>query len=399
MNDWMKVVRAPTRYRVGGNRLGFKTNTRYLLMALAALFFILIFYFILSSNSSIHRKSSAPLNSKFISKYLYDIFNDGLAKDYNSLYPLTPPVQNHGTKLYRLLAVADLDTSSKHDSSKFVSYLLHGKLLLNDNLKEAQIDFETSPRELSTQYAYGDRGMELSELVVFNGKLYSCDDRTGIVYEIRVEDRMAVPWVILVDGDGRNTSKGFKCEWMTVKDRKMYIGGLGKEWTTAKGELVNHNPQWIKVVGHLGDVSHVDWRDNYNKMRSHGGYLFPGYMIFESSAWSEADKKWYFLPRRASKDSYDETLDERRATNLMIKADEQFSQVDYQTIGTIIPVRGYSSFKFVPNTNERLIVALKSEEDAGSTRTYVTLFDVNGLILVADKLISDKFKYEGIEFV
>lgn len=48
-------------------------------------------------------------------------------------------------------------------------------------------------------------GMELSELVVFNGHLYSVDDRTGVVY--RIEGNKAVPWVILPDGDG-SVSKG-----------------------------------------------------------------------------------------------------------------------------------------------------------------------------------------------
>jgi soluble calcium-activated nucleotidase 1 len=112
--------------------------------------------------------------------------------------------------------------------------------------------------------------MELSELIVFNGKLYSCDDRTGIVYQIDVDKARAVPWVVLADGDGSSSSKGFKCEWMTVKDEKLFVGGLGKEWTTAKGELVNHDPQWVKVIGHLGDVSHVDWSGNYESIRKVG---------------------------------------------------------------------------------------------------------------------------------
>ena len=43
--------------------------------------------------------------------------------------------------------------------------------------------------------------MELSELVIFNGRVYSVDDRTGIVYEI-TEDR-PIPWVILPDGNGK----------------------------------------------------------------------------------------------------------------------------------------------------------------------------------------------------
>jgi soluble calcium-activated nucleotidase 1 len=123
-------------------------------------------------------------------------------------------------------------------------------------------------------------------------------------------------------------------------------------------------------------------------------------MIFESCAWSSLEAKWFFLPRRASQQKYDEDLDEKRATNLLVEADETFENVEYKRVGQIIPVRGYSSFKFVPNTRDRLILALKSEEDEGKTRTYVTLIDrIAGHVLVPDLLISDDLKYEGIEFV
>ena len=61
--------------------------------------------------------------------------------------------------------------------------------------------------QLQSALATGGRGMELSELVVFNGKLYSVDDRTGVVYH--VENNKVVPWVILSDGNGGET-KGFK---------------------------------------------------------------------------------------------------------------------------------------------------------------------------------------------
>lgn len=43
-----------------------------------------------------------------------------------------------------------------------------------------------------------------------------------------------VPWVILEDGPG-TVDKGFKAEWMTVKNHHLYVGGLGKEWTTEDG--------------------------------------------------------------------------------------------------------------------------------------------------------------------
>lgn len=43
--------------------------------------------------------------------------------------------------------------------------------------------------------------MELSELVVFDGKLLTFDDRTGIVFEI-INEKI-IPWLLLMDGDGR----------------------------------------------------------------------------------------------------------------------------------------------------------------------------------------------------
>lgn len=43
-----------------------------------------------------------------------------------------------------------------------------------------------------------------------------------------------IPWVKLNDGPG-NVPKGFKGEWMAVKDNDLYVGGLGKEWTSPSG--------------------------------------------------------------------------------------------------------------------------------------------------------------------
>lgn len=163
--------------------------------------------------------------------------------------------------------------------------------------------------------------------------------------------------------------------------------------------LVNHNPQWVKIVGHLGDVVHIDWTNNYNKIRSVLGYSYPGYMIFESCVWNRHKKEFFFLPRRASAETYDEVLDERRATNLLINTDYDFKEVSYKKVGQIIPTRGYSSFKFVPGTKETVIVALKTEENQGETRSFVTVLDISGNVLVEDIQISSNLKYEGIEFV
>lgn len=49
-----------------------------------------------------------------------------------------------------------------------------------------------------------------------------------------VDGKDIVPWVTLKDGDGQ-VKKGFKGEWMTVKDKKLYVGSIGKVWTTPTG--------------------------------------------------------------------------------------------------------------------------------------------------------------------
>lgn len=69
---------------------------------------------------------------------------------------------------------------------------------------------------------------------------------------------------------------GFKSEWATVRAGLLYIGGLGKEWTTSEGEMVNNNPQWIKTVDTHGRVLNYNWTDKYIKLRDSVDIHFPG---------------------------------------------------------------------------------------------------------------------------
>ena len=52
-----------------------------------------------------------------------------------------------------------------------------------------------------------------------------------------------------------------------------------------------------------------------------------GYIIHEAAVWSDVRRRWYFLPRRASMEGYNDKEDERRATNLLFSADESFQDV------------------------------------------------------------------------
>lgn len=133
-------------------------------------------------------------------------------------------------------------------------------------------------------------------------------------------------------------------------------------------------------------------------------------------------KRWFFLPRRESKERYDDVLDESRGSNLMLIADEDFLDikvtrkekkiacfswivVDWillcqtKRIGEVIATHGFSSFKFVPDSFDDLIVALKSEETKGKTASYIMAFKLDGTILLPETKIDGDYKYEGIEFI
>lgn len=50
-------------------------------------------------------------------------------------------------------------------------------------------------------------------------------------------------------------------------------------------------------------------------------------MIHESGVWSDIHKSWFFLPRRCSKERYNETKDEVMSCNVLLTANEDFSDV------------------------------------------------------------------------
>ncbi|RWS25866.1 soluble calcium-activated nucleotidase 1-like isoform X1, partial [Leptotrombidium deliense] len=61
--------------------------------------------------------------------------------------------------------------------------------------------------------------------------------------------------------------------------------------------------------------------------------------------------------------------------------------------------RGFSSFKFLPYSDDHIIVAIKSEENDGQIASYITAFTINGDIVLKEELIEEGIKYEGIEFI
>jgi len=380
--DWRAAISTPLTYRVGNSTLHFRAH-QLLAYTVISLSVIFLFYASLTGPT----RGSVRDN---------EVTRDSGAQCPNTTYPGTRLRTRAGTKL-RLAVIADLDTDSrlKEGVDKWSSFLMTGSLELSRDKKRITVTWDEKEVRLDSSLAAGGRGMELSELSVFNGRLLSLDDRTGVVYSII--DNKVVPWVILADGSGAS-AKGFKGEWSTVKGDKLIVGGLGKEWTTQTGDIVNHDPMWVKEVSCDGGVRHLDWRGHYEAVRASVGISWPGYMIHEAVCWSQVRREWVFLPRRMSGEKYNDVTDERMGTNTMIIASEDFSRIRHLTVGERVPTHGFSSCKFVPGTEDELMVALKSEEIEGRVATYMMAFTIGGEVIMEEERIGER-KFEGIEFI
>lgn len=90
--------------------------------------------------------------------------------------------------------------------------------------------------------------------------------------------------------------------------------------------------------------------------------------------------------------------DEMMGCNKLISTDENFRKVDVITLGPYKSTYGFSSFKFVPQSNDGVIIALMTEELNGKTATHITALTVDGKTLLGPIQIETNYKYEGLEF-
>lgn len=296
--------------------------------------------------------------------------------------------------------------------------------------------FDTGPGSLLWSRVNEDgRGMELSELAMYRGRLYAPDDRTGVLFEV-LSPRGGLPHphggatpgrapsvtrrTVLADGDGESAT-AFKAEWMAVKRGELIIGAHGREVTApADGTAVRSTgPLWVKVLSKDMTVSHVDWTRPYNAMRGAAGAPFPGYLLHEAGRWSDVRGRWLFLPRRHSVAPYDPVAVERSGWNGAVTADEAFAHVGISRLGGVPHAadgddeRGFSSFAFVPGSGDRHVLAVRTVEregggeaggaaGAGEVESYISVLDTAegaaGAALLPETRIGP-VKYEGVEFL
>ena len=183
------------------------------------------------------------------------------------------------------------------------------------------------------------RGAEFSALEVLGARLLTFDDRTGAVDEIVKEgDGFAVQplldgageEVVCSLGDGSRPGKGLKCEWATLRDGALVVGSTGKERTDDEGNIVHEGEMWCKAINpETLAVTSVDARPLYNALRAKAKCpQGKGYMIHESGRWSDVHLRWFFMPRKLSREPYDEVRDASKCVSLLLAANGRWCRGD-----------------------------------------------------------------------
>ena len=170
------------------------------------------------------------------------------------------------------------------------------------------------------------------------------------------------------------------------------------------------NNLWVTVMDSHGEYRRINWTDKYNFVRNALDCPSPGYVIHEAINWSPHMRKWIFMPRRISHEAYNDVLDEKRGSNKVVIVDESFT--NFQIVDVKMAnndgLHGFSSFAFIPETNDKHVIALRSVEegcagddlDTCKQRSYIVIFDVlTGEVLMDEVKIKENMKFEGIEFV
>lgn len=201
IQDWRQAVRMPTAYRVGNSTL--RIQTQFVVgVAIVGVSILVLLYAVLPYSRNKQLVSDLIDHDEHGHQHVME------AKKqlwfYNSTYPLTPPATTPKGLRYRIAVISDLDTASKDkENYTWYSYLKKGYLVIDITKKYVSIEWDHDLIKLKSTLSQAGRGMELSELVVFNGMLLAFDDRTGVIYEIN--ENTAIPWILLSDGNGRTT--------------------------------------------------------------------------------------------------------------------------------------------------------------------------------------------------
>lgn len=301
---------------------------------------------------------------------------------------------------YKLALIADNDKLSKQSNSIFKSNILQIELVSHKghyklrNLKK-KINLETG-------HNYKESGAELSELINIDNILYTFCDKTGFMYKIEKNKNKYILNPYIFFSNGKKTDTPLKIEWCFKKGSKLIVGSQG---IFVKKYNVNS-----RIIGILClKTNKISYRNYniYNKLRKFLNIPTEGYIIIETIIYDNISDFLYILPRKISMVSFNKKTDSKLGNNIMIRCkindDLNCSNFEKIYIGKNSYDKedetGFSSVKFIPNTSNKLIIALKTLEQYKKIETYIQIFDINGKVLLKSIKISKDNKYEGIEFI
>lgn len=314
---------------------------------------------------------------------------------------------------YALIAVADNDKYNVGEDGRQKSCIARGELMIqvhhnetaNERLSTYTATWDPAVSVIYGTLSMGGRGMELSTLQYWKEKLYACDDRTGVLYEIITlpgATPKAVPRFILSDGDG-NVVRGMRCEWSTVKGDYLVMGSTGKPWTGPTLQIEHLNTLWTKMISPYGEIKSYLWQEHYAKVASALGINMnddrTGYVVHECAMWSSIRHQWFFIPRHVSKVKFDSDDRVNRGAKVIVAADAEFSVIHVTEIkdDTWLPSTGVTECKFVPNGKDFEIVIIKVVEKGDQFISTIGIVSIEGQVLMRDMPMPSGWKFEGLE--
>nr|QHO60715.1 salivary apyrase [Sergentomyia schwetzi] len=303
------------------------------------------------------------------------------------------PVSQSKVFYFGLIADRDRNSRVEGQSQTYESILKFGELKYENDLYELVVKQDNTV--VKTKYSHKGAGAELSEFIDFNGKYYAVDERTGILFEVDPSDKL-IPWAILAAGDG-NSRIGFDAKWATVRNDMLYVGSLATEYIDRNGKRQDTS-FWVKTITKRGSVRSINWKDRYERVRKAMGIDYPGFVLHEAVNWSPINSQWVLMPKKCSTRPYDTTI-ESVGCNKIVIADEKFSDIQSIDIDreSSDPAAGFSSFKFIPGSKDKHILALRTVKKNDKTTTYAVVVNTDGKVLMPEKKISSE-KFEGVLF-
>lgn len=312
-----------------------------------------------------------------------------------------------------VLFVTDKDHLSRHPSTfEWAAGITVATLRLDPVAFTFSLQFNQT-LSISSQVAYANRSMELSAMEFFRGHLMAFCDRSGIQFYLDLFRRQGYVKTMIRNGDGLQVTP-FKTEWATIKDDHLFVGGTGKEWTTAENVVLNEHMKWVKQIDQDGRIINVNWKYVYDKLREISNTSYPGYIVHESVSFNHRRRQWVFVPRRMSTLPYSDPIDIRMGANTLFLVSEDFRKIEMRTVGPLETDWGFTCIKPILFSNEYLAahpelldyyLGIKAKESLNENGESIhegsklVVFDLEGNLHSEFHTLHDTDKYEGIAFL